>query len=683
MPLPAAFLAAQHPTADLKTTTRHLSPVISSLKTVPHNTVCAPLCLTDERSACELSGAPGNTPQTMPVETVAVRVKGSQCRLSVNVQPAALQEHEHSNALTLSLVDLSTGAHWHSAFSPHYIEEITKKTGNFKRFSVFAEMLLTSLQKARVVEGGRRGRRGMARKAGRTNKTVMFDILTSDDLLSLKSPQNTSRSKDDPARGVLKQNEKVYLILTYAVAFDRVHYPLPLACSTEESPAALNEMICAMRQQIADLSEERLSHVDEISKLESEANREIRRMYKEIESLKSLHPGKIFAEADHVDAQLLRIQDLIARLLDQLSRKPVFRRIPARGSENSSTRDNPKRDVRARPASKETGRKESAKRTSSGYNIIKSRPLRAPLHSPVKPTPTSRPRSSSSFRSSGSAGRLRSPQPPAHSPPSHNRLRETSAPRLRPREPAAPLRRESVDRVKRKGPAPPRNPSARRPPRSPEVFAPIDVGSDLAPMILKTYASQSLLYISRPASRSKPYQQTPNYTAQSNVVNLITNGGAEQMSSAEPGTAAGWTIIYNMPMSTAYLSGTGNSTTMGLKNSVGPNPGLRYFSYQDIHLNSTACGQAYVLSGWFGGLAADDDSCTLSIWFYDTLGVVIASEVTVGGVAAADRGYATGMVPRASIGTVPESTAKLTVFLKLDSSSGRVTVSKSHPSRLR
>ncbi len=38
------------------------------------------------------------------------------------------------------------GSRWHGEFSSNYIEEVTHKTGNFKKFSVFVKMLGTSLK---------------------------------------------------------------------------------------------------------------------------------------------------------------------------------------------------------------------------------------------------------------------------------------------------------------------------------------------------------------------------------------------------------------------------------------------------------------------------------------------------------------------------------------------------------
>ena len=67
---------------------------------------------------------------------------------------------------------------------------MTQKTGNYKKYTIFVEMLLSALRK--------------------TNKTVSIDFLTVDDL-KLAAP-----------KAALPLNQKrIYLVVTYAVAFDR------------------------------------------------------------------------------------------------------------------------------------------------------------------------------------------------------------------------------------------------------------------------------------------------------------------------------------------------------------------------------------------------------------------------------------------------------------------------------
>ena len=70
----------------------------------------------------------------------------------------------------------------------------------------------------------------------KTSDSVTLDLLTYGDLQSLRnqkaSTQPTAASSDS-------LNSKRYLILTYSVEFDRIHYPLPLPYLGKPDPVAL------------------------------------------------------------------------------------------------------------------------------------------------------------------------------------------------------------------------------------------------------------------------------------------------------------------------------------------------------------------------------------------------------------------------------------------------------------
>lgn len=59
-------------------------------------------------------------------------------------------------------------------FTSHYIEEITQKTGNFKKFPVFMKMLLTAVE--------------------HSSESVFIDLLTYSDLEVLKSRKSNPQS---------------------------------------------------------------------------------------------------------------------------------------------------------------------------------------------------------------------------------------------------------------------------------------------------------------------------------------------------------------------------------------------------------------------------------------------------------------------------------------------------------
>jgi DNA repair exonuclease SbcCD ATPase subunit len=112
--------------------------------------------------------------------------------------------------LEILLESEDTSKVWRGHYSSAYIEEITQKTGNFKKFPVFLRMLVTALENA--------------------SESVSIDLLSYDDLERLKSKKKHKTFSKTSAFMATnpKIRAKMYLILTYSVEFDRVHYPLPL-----------------------------------------------------------------------------------------------------------------------------------------------------------------------------------------------------------------------------------------------------------------------------------------------------------------------------------------------------------------------------------------------------------------------------------------------------------------------
>ena len=78
------------------------------------------------------------------------------------------------------------------------MEDITSKTGNFKKYSVFVKMLVSA-----VLE---------------ESDSVFIDLLTYEDLEALKQRKT---NKTTSASVGSKGHNKRYLILTYAAEFDR------------------------------------------------------------------------------------------------------------------------------------------------------------------------------------------------------------------------------------------------------------------------------------------------------------------------------------------------------------------------------------------------------------------------------------------------------------------------------
>ncbi|PRW56091.1 coiled-coil domain-containing 61-like isoform X1 [Chlorella sorokiniana] len=133
---------------------------------------------------------------------------------------------------------------WAATFAAKYVEEITAKTGSFKRFPVFVKMLLSAVRQE--------------------SDSVFVDLLTFADLELLRSKRASAGSGASTAAAAAGQaqqaaapsapppgHNKRYLILTYAAEFDRVHYPLPLAFEEHPDPRRLQATIRQLRTQLA------------------------------------------------------------------------------------------------------------------------------------------------------------------------------------------------------------------------------------------------------------------------------------------------------------------------------------------------------------------------------------------------------------------------------------------------
>ncbi|KAJ3388512.1 Coiled-coil domain-containing protein 61 [Entophlyctis sp. JEL0112] len=144
-------------------------------------------------------------------QTRQVQLRGLRFTVRAEVDPG--------DSLTVALTPLHATDQprflWRGAFAPQYIEEVTAKTGNFKRFSVFCEMLLSSLD------------------ADLQNKTLALNLITVADLADDDSRAGSTNPMVSTSLSpeALASLDKVYLVMTYSSAFDRIHYPLPLQMS--------------------------------------------------------------------------------------------------------------------------------------------------------------------------------------------------------------------------------------------------------------------------------------------------------------------------------------------------------------------------------------------------------------------------------------------------------------------
>ena len=169
----------------------------------------------------------------------------------------------------------SDGARWCGDFSRKYVEEVSAKTGSFKKFAVFAKMLV-----AAVVDA---------------SESVFVDLLTYADLERLKRERssgrgeaNVLRSASATQRDASPASQKRYLILTHADEFDRTHYPLPLLFEDDPSPQALRTMVERLRRENQRLraagSEEGGAGDGDDARARCEENTELRKKVEYLES---------------------------------------------------------------------------------------------------------------------------------------------------------------------------------------------------------------------------------------------------------------------------------------------------------------------------------------------------------------------------------------------------------------
>ncbi|TRY97903.1 hypothetical protein DNTS_034132 [Danionella cerebrum] len=132
--------------------------------------------------------------------------------------------------LTVEISDVVSADQWRGEFDPAYIEDLTRKTGNFKQFPVFCSMLESAVNKA--------------------SESVTLDLLTYSDLELLRNRKAgvVGRPRAQPQSPAL--SAKRYLILIYTVEFDRIHYPLPLPFLGKPDPAELQKEIRALRSEL-------------------------------------------------------------------------------------------------------------------------------------------------------------------------------------------------------------------------------------------------------------------------------------------------------------------------------------------------------------------------------------------------------------------------------------------------
>ncbi|XP_059208053.1 centrosomal protein CCDC61 isoform X1 [Centropristis striata] len=136
--------------------------------------------------------------------------------------------------LIVEISDSMTADQWRGDFDPAYIEDLTRKTGNFKQFPIFCSMLESAVRKM--------------------SDSVTLDLLTYADLELLRNRKAGVVSRPRSHQQSSALTAKRYLILIYTVEFDRIHYPLPLPYVGKPDPAALQKEVRALKAELNTVS---------------------------------------------------------------------------------------------------------------------------------------------------------------------------------------------------------------------------------------------------------------------------------------------------------------------------------------------------------------------------------------------------------------------------------------------
>ena len=173
---------------------------------------------------------------------------------------------------------------WRANFSSHFIEELTSKTGNFKKFQVFLKMLISGFEK--------------------TSQSVVLDVLTQDEFDQIR---NDAKSRKEP---------KLLLIMTYLVEFDRVHYPLPLPlCQNTQIPSKISPL---RNLQVENLQNE----LKELKNIQKQKDA----MEARLELLLSERDKQLYylnKEKEELQSELDKIKDQMDSIIEQLEEQAL------------------------------------------------------------------------------------------------------------------------------------------------------------------------------------------------------------------------------------------------------------------------------------------------------------------------------------------------------------------------
>ncbi|XP_072169563.1 centrosomal protein CCDC61-like [Diadema setosum] len=272
------------------------------------------------------------------------------------------------NLLTVEVEDRLTADQWRGSFEPAYIEDLTHKTGNYKQFSIFVSMLESALIQSA--------------------ESVTLDLLTYADLESLRNRKAGLGTRTIPGAQKSALNTKRYLIVTYTVEFDRIHYPLPLPYQGKPDPVALQDTVRELRNEIKLLK----------SQLNSDfKSTELVKLTKDYEALlqekqtledaflryrrevKNTSTGSAAKEVRILKTAVLNLEEELA------NERRKYQRSSSKRSQNYRELLEEVEELRA----SERNLKVRVKSLTNELNMLKRNSSRRPSRSPLAPTPVS------------------------------------------------------------------------------------------------------------------------------------------------------------------------------------------------------------------------------------------------------------------------------------------------------
>ncbi|CAD8082194.1 unnamed protein product [Paramecium primaurelia] len=164
--------------------------------------------------------------------------------------------------LNIEIESKQSGDSWIANYHAQYIEEIASKTGNYKKYTTFIKMLQSALNNQ--------------------TETVYIDILTFQDLEQIKNKRSNKLQTQNIA-----PNNKRYLILSYIVEFDKVHYPLPLNYNEQPNLQQMKNTIIRLRKENESLHKN-LQFFKDQKRNESNPQILLNEQIKELEILKNI-----------------------------------------------------------------------------------------------------------------------------------------------------------------------------------------------------------------------------------------------------------------------------------------------------------------------------------------------------------------------------------------------------------